>query len=166
MKRNTGTIVSFIWGWICGKERREAFLIEGLLSPEAFDEQLLKERARSDRSASVFCLLVVDIVLPRNSPPYQKAAWMLASVLHDRTRIIDTKGWFGERVAVILPNTAPVHVGKIWNNIQEVFAARMAVQKNDGAASPEITYEVYTYPSDGKSKDMHEVSRSVHWVKQ
>lgn len=166
MKRNTGTIVSSIWGWIRGKSTSEAFLIEGLLSPEAFDEHLLKERARSDRNGSVFCLLTVDIPLPRNTAAYQKAAWVLASVLHDRTRIIDTKGWFGDRVAVILPNTAPVHIGKIWNNIQEIFAARMGAQTNHGANPPDIAYEVYTYPSDGKSKTLHEVSRSIHWVKQ
>lgn len=166
MKRNANTIVSSIWGLIRGKGKSEDLLIEGLLSFEAFDEQLLKERARSDRSGGAFCLLVIDIPLPRNTAAYQKAAWVLASVLHDRTRIIDTKGWFGERVAVILPNTAPVHIGKIWNNIQEIFAARMGAQTNNGANPPNIAYEVYAYPSDGKSKTLHEVSRSIHWVKQ
>jgi len=158
LKRNNGTFVSRIWERIRGNGARQGAFIEGLLSERSFEEQLLKERARSDRGGGTFCMVVIDIPLPRGSTAHQQAAWVLASALHDRTRIIDTKGWFGDRVAVILPNTAPGHVGKIWNDIRQLFQKRVQPRDADSPLKINLTHEIYVYPSDGAGKALHEAT--------
>lgn len=158
MKRNRGTLVSRIWEKIGGNGARHDAFIEGLLSERSFEEQLLKERARSDRGGGTFCIVVINIPLPHGSTAHQQAAWVLASALHDRTRIIDTKGWFGDRVAVILPNTAPGHVGKIWNDIDRLFQKRVQARGAGSDLNINLTHEIFVYPSDHAGKSLHEAS--------
>lgn len=134
---------------IAWKRRRARQSIEGLLSSEAFEEQLRKERARTDRGGGPLSLLALRIEAPPDSDAFLQAAWVLAALLSKRTRIIDTKGWFGERIGVIFPNTPSANVAYIWPPIKEAFDQRAHSASAERAPLPEVTYEVYAYPGEG-----------------
>ncbi len=158
MKRNNGTFVSRIWETIRGNGARRGASIEGLLSESSFEEELFKERARSDRGGGTFCMMTIDISLPRGSTAYQQAVWVLASVLHDRTRITDTRGWFRDRVAVILPYSSPGHVERIWNDILRLFQKRMPPLEADAPVGIHLTHEIYVYPTESAGKTLHKAT--------
>jgi len=134
----------FVW-----KRRRTRQSVEGLLSAEAFDEQLRKERARTDRGCGPFSLLALQIEAPPDSEAFLQAAWVLAALLRTRTRIIDIRGWFGDRIGVIFPNTPSANVACIWPPIKEAFDQRAHSASAERAPLPEVTYEVFAYPREG-----------------
>lgn len=135
--------------------------IEGLLSPEAFQEQLTKERARTDRGGGPFSLLALKIEAEPDSERFLQAAWVLATLLNERTRICDTKGWYGDCVGVILPNTASEKVAHVWPPIKEAFDKRARTESTERVTLPKVTFEVYAYPSDGPGAVARELGRGL-----
>lgn len=133
--------------------------IEGLLSPEAFQEQLTKERARTDRGGGPFSLLALKIEAAPDSEAFLQAAWVLSTLLNQRTRICDTKGWFGDSVGVILPNTTSDKVAYVWPPIKEAFDKRARTESTERVTLPKVTFEVYAYPSDGPGTALRELGR-------
>jgi len=131
--------------------------VEGLLTAEAFELELAKERARIDRGGSSFCLLTISVDIPAETPEYYQAVWDLSAILAERTRIIDSKGWFRGKVGVILPITKSAHIPNIWRHIDESFKKRSRFVK--GGSAPKLSYEVFTYPSDGKQAAIHPTPR-------
>ncbi|HNR32951.1 MAG TPA: hypothetical protein PKI11_18810 [Candidatus Hydrogenedentes bacterium] len=131
--------------WRRGNARRS---IEGLWSSEAFEQQLRKERARTDRGAGSFTLLALRIDAPPDSEAFLQAAWVLSALLNQRTRFIDTKGWFGDRIGVIFPNTPSASVVHIWPPIKEAFDQRSHSASAERSPLPTVTFEVYAYPEE------------------
>lgn len=130
------------------KTARRRRAIEGLLAPDLFAEQLAKERARTDRGAGAFSVLVLHVAVPSDSDGYLQAAWVLSALLNQRTRFTDTKGWFGDSIAVIFPHTPADKVAHIWPPIKEAFDQRVRSSSTERLALPEVTYEVLAYPGD------------------
>lgn len=135
--------------------------IEGLLAPAEFEQELVKERCRVDRGGPPFALLSIDLKLDRDSEAYAQAAWVLAAVLNERTRIIDTKGWFRGRIGVILPGTSSEHIPKICAQFETAYRRRSRARTVAGKeASPALEYEVFVYPNDGKHSVLHAAQAS------
>lgn len=96
------------------------------------------ERARyqANRSQSPFCLLALTID-PRDCE--HKAVHVLASILNERLRITDDKGYLEDgRIGVVLPDTPEAGAHVVALEICERYRA----------AGGTIDYEVYVYPSD------------------
>ena len=130
--------------------------ISGLLSHEAFERELLKERARADRADTFFTVLALRIEDTGHATP--QAVDVLVSVLEERTRITDTRGWFGAHVGVILPCTPADHVASVWYPIQNVFSKRMHSKMAGREPVPKVHYEAYSYPSNGRKRALVEES--------
>ena len=122
--------------------------VDGLLSAPEFAVALAKERARTDRGGAGFSMLALAIGAPVDSPAFQESAWILASLLLERTRLIDTKGWFGVRVAVIFPQTPADRIQHIWTPIKEAFDTRLNSTGLEHLQRPDIRCEVFAYPCE------------------
>ena len=139
----------------------KAASIEGLLDPAEFEQELVKERCRVDRGGPPFALLAIDLKLDRESEGFAQAAWVLAAVLNERTRVIDSKGWFRGRIGVILPGATSEHLPKICAQFETAFKRRSRTRSVPGQeASPALEYEVFVYPNDGKHSVLHEAQAS------
>lgn len=143
-----------------GKTRPEP--METLLAPAAFEEALRLERARFDRGGMPFTLMVFDIGLPREDRAHLQAVWVLTAALKEHTRSIDAKGWFQERIAVILTNTDPARTTRVWNAVEAAFKQRGSSSSEAGAGSAvNLKHELYAYPGDGKSRGVGEFSKGL-----
>lgn len=131
-------------------QREDAVHIDGLLSTTDFKEVLQKERARTDRGGPGFSMLALAIDAPVDSAPFRETAWILASLLLERTRFIDTKGWYGEQVAVIFPQTPAARIQNIWPPIKEALDKRLESASSEHIRLPEIRCEVFAYPCEGE----------------
>lgn len=128
--------------------------IDGLLDAAEFDRELLKERARVDRGGAPFTLLAFTIDAPHADETYAQAAWILAAALNERTRLLDTKGWFRSHIGLILPGITDQNVSKVTANISYDFEKRWE-KAHKGTAHPNLHHEVYVYPSDGRHVAIH-----------
>lgn len=135
--------------------REQTGCIDGLLSSPEFALALAKERARVDRGGPGFCMLALEIEAAPESAAFREAAEHLAALLRKRTRLIDTKGWFGERVAVIFPQTAANRVAIIWPPIKEALDRALESGDRVHLAAPAVRCEVYAYPCDGEGKALN-----------
>lgn len=136
--------------------------IEGLLPADAFEEQLVLERARADRAGYSFVLVVFSFdyaPLPRDSA---LATRLLASVLFQRTRISDTKGWYKDHIAVIFPYTSRRDAPHVLQPIEEMF--RQKVLESTPAAIPMLSlrYTLSEYPDDRRTWSAAGLRRSGH----
>lgn len=122
---------------------RQAPARHDLLGPQEFQAVLSTERARSDRSGWPFTLVVIKHVEP---PADDRAVALLLSTLKERTRQIDTKGWYSGDLALILPYTHSENAHDLLHAIEDSYAK--AVRRSAGAigARPELEYTVYCYP--------------------
>jgi hypothetical protein len=114
-----------------------------VLGPQAFQEVLAVERARSDRSGWPFTLVV--IALP-HSKPDDRSVEVLFEVLKERTRRIDFRGWHNGNLALILPYTHSEHANDLLNSIEQHYAKRIRMDAAAIGARPEIEFTVYCYP--------------------
>lgn len=158
MSKKSAVSASSVFGFVRQLSRDTAgkpgLSIEGLLDADAFERELVKERARVDRGGPPFTLLAIEIRLDPQTEEYAQAAWVLGAVLLERTRIVDTKGWFRRRVGVILPGAKADNITKIWSQIESDFKRRSRVRTT--AADEILNIEVFVYPSDGKHSVLHE----------
>jgi len=145
IKRHT-TFMDVVRTLFSGAKDAHGREIEMLLSPQQFEETLMKERARADRGGQPFALLTFDINLPHDREEYMQAVWFLASLLNARTRITDTKGWFGDRVGLLCPDTPIANVSIICDLIEENFNKHLREEMGSDGDAPQITYQVYAYP--------------------
>jgi len=78
----------------------------------------------------------------------------------ERTRVIDSKGWFGERLGVLMPQTTADQAQIVWSNIEEAFQKRQRSSSGlAGLSLAALKSEIYTYPSDGKHHGLSEAAR-------
>lgn len=87
---------------------------------------------------------------------------MLSAVLTERTRIIDSKGWFDGRVGVILPGAQAEHLPKICAQFDAQFKQRS--RPRSSGLPPALDFEIFVYPNDGKHSALHEAGaeKKVH----
>ena len=129
---------------------------DGFLSREAFAEHLLKERARADRTEAPFALVKFSVDVAQGNDVEFRALEVLASVLSDRVRLSDTKGWFEDCLAVAFPDTTSAEIPKVWRPILDMFNARVRSQMPGLRPAPVLSYEAYAYPDDQVSKSLEE----------
>ena len=109
--------------------------LEGLNSPDEFQDILARERARADRAGNKFSL--VAFTFPERDAGAQSTAGLMR-VLAGRLRTTDETGWLeGGRIGVLLPNTPAVGAKKVARDVVSSFP-------RPGAAP---SWRVYSYPS-------------------
>ena len=161
MSKKSASSASGVLGFVRNLSRDTAspdvLSIEGLLDATAFEKELARERCRVDRGGPPFALLAIYIDLTRGSAEFAQAVWVLSAVLQERTRIIDSKGWFKDRVGVILPGANAEHLPKICAQFEAEFKRRSRVPAVPGKSGPlGLRYETFVYPNDGKHSALHE----------
>jgi hypothetical protein len=120
--------------------------IHGILARDAFEEQLVRERARADRARSSFALLTFSFSGPMTEARRHEAEALLCSLIARRSRSIDIKGWHGKGIGLLLPYTAPANVEKVWTNIEELFKKALVSEMSDSLPLPHLRCEVMAYP--------------------
>lgn len=118
-----------------------------LLPAGAFERQLAIERSRTERSRFIFTIVVFSIESTANEVEHARALKALGSVLVERTRMCDTKGWLGERLAVILPYTTVANARVLVQTIDALFHERTE-QSSQQTTSPSLSCAIYEYPAD------------------
>lgn len=151
-----GGFFSGLRGIISPKAKPQPVEKERLLPSETFDEYLTKERARADRGGNSFVLLTVDVCAARDSEAYEAAVGVVSTLLEERTRVIDIKGWFSQRIGLILPLTTAEQAQIVWTHLEEAYKRKMT-QSGYKDTVP-LKSEIYTYPSDGKHHALSEVT--------
>lgn len=137
---------------------KTAAAAQQLLEQEAFARELARERARSDRYGSTFCLMAISIDVPRDSEEYREMLALLVGVLQDRLRICDTAGWFDNRIGVIFPHTPSAHVGAIWQAIQDELRKELYNRGEKFALLPPLKSEFFAYPGAEAGKTLYGVN--------
>ncbi|GMU93324.1 MAG: hypothetical protein AMXMBFR4_23820 [Candidatus Hydrogenedentota bacterium] len=132
----------------------------GLLPGAAFEEQLVLERARADRSGSRFALIVFTIQSAQNEEEQARAESALAAALMTRMRICDAKGWYGHRIAALLPYTTKAAAANLIGPIEGLFRRHFAGNGPSVVPGPQLAYTIYEYPDDGRSKVTVKVFRN------
>lgn len=124
----------------------------GLLTSDAFEEQLTLERARTDRSGQPFVLIVFNIQFAQTDDLVQKAEQALASALLERTRMCDAKGYYGDQIAAILPYTTKANATNILEPLEFVFRRKLAEGGVETVPAPKLSFVVYEYPDDERKQ--------------
>jgi hypothetical protein len=119
-----------------------------LLSSASFNRQLLLERDRSDRSGMDFSLLVFEIGNISDAFLQEESESVLSNLLLEKTRVIDTKGWHRDALAVILPYTAEAESEVVWEKISRAFEERISEVTGGRLPAPELACELYPYPGE------------------
>jgi hypothetical protein len=121
---------------------------EGILGPEDFRKHLLVERARAERSHSHFTLIVFDIGNVDDMRQRKHAFQILCGFLLIRTRLDDWKGWFGQRIGLILSSTHSDEIDPIITYLEEEFEKQFSDREGESGAVPKLECRVYSYPGD------------------
>ena len=120
----------------------------GLLEEDAFDRQLVVERMRAERSGFSFTVIVFNIDGTGGPVDQERAARVLVSVLRERTRFCDAKGWFGDDLAIILPYTSRERAICLVAPLDAMFHERLHGDARPTAGESRLSYAVYEYPND------------------
>lgn len=124
----------------------------GLVDEDAFDRQLTVERIRSERSGFSFTVIVFSIDDVAEPGDQEFAERTLASVISERTRYCDTKGWFGSKLAVILPYTSRDRAACLIEPLDSMFYERLHQDMPDTIRGLRLSFAVYEYPNDELKK--------------
>jgi GGDEF domain-containing protein len=124
----------------------------GLLTTDAFEEQLGLERARTDRSGQPFVLIVFNIQFAQTDDALRNAEHALAATLIERMRLCDAKGYYGEQIAAILPYTSKADAANILEPLEFIFRRKLAESGLDSLPAPKLSFAVYEYPDDERKK--------------
>jgi GGDEF domain-containing protein len=151
-KPQTDSALARLYRLMARVREAEKARVTGLLTNDAFEEQLSLERARTDRSGQPFVLIVFNIQFVQNDDAMQAAEQALAAALVDRTRMCDAKGYYGEQIAAILPYTSKADATNILEPLEFIFRRKLAEAGADTAPSPKLSFVVYEYPDDERKK--------------
>jgi hypothetical protein len=148
-RQQRGTLLRF---FSKREEHANGYDLTGLLDEESFEHQLAVERMRAERSGFSFTVIVFSIDYAGGPVDQERAARALVSVLRDRTRFCDTKGWFGENMAVILPYTSRERAICLVAPLDSMFHQRLTSDPSKVTGEPRLSFAVYEYPSDELKK--------------
>lgn len=113
----------------------DARVFLGLHSPEKMKVIIQRERARSDRTATGFSLLVISAAHGRHG---KATLARVASYLSSRLRLTDELGWLDDyQLCAVLSTTLPNGAWKVAESIQ-----------SDCLEGRSVDFKVYYYPSD------------------
>jgi len=126
--------------------------VTGLLTNDAFEEQLALERARTDRSGQSFVLVVFDIQFARDDDGLRTAQRALAAALIERTRLCDAKGYYGTQVAAILPYTTKADATHLLEPLEFLFRRKLTEAGVETVPGPKLSFVLYEYPDDERKK--------------
>lgn len=119
-----------------------------LLATAAFERQLAVERSRTERSRFIFTVVVFSVESTGNEVEHARALKVLGGVLSERTRMCDTKGWLGERLALILPYTSVANARSLVHTLDALFHERIEQSSQQGPVAPSLSCAIYEYPAD------------------
>ncbi len=124
-----------------------------LLGETQFEQQLLRERARAERTGSVFTVLNMhlegkDIRIPANGLLWK----ILSRVICERTRLMDVPGHYRGGVGLILPDTSRDAIPALVNSIEELFHKRIQAHVKANEHLPEISCKVFFWSDDRFAK--------------
>lgn len=124
---------------------------DGAYEPKIFRQILRRERARADRNAHVFSVIMFDV---ENASRRNALSRRLVGELKKRTRFTDVIGCLDERrIGVLLPETTTGGATKFVGDIRRSL--------NAGDAS--LHYAVHTYPPETESDSGREDPRQL-WL--
>jgi hypothetical protein len=112
------------------------------LSESAFEAQLRRERARSERAMSTFVLMHFTVEAPMAPLRKRRAVQALAAAVVKRTREVDITGEYRNGIGLILPYTSEDSVEVIWNDIQEMYAKEFVLNAGEGLPVPTLHCDV------------------------
>jgi hypothetical protein len=124
----------------------------GLLPLSYFQDSLIKERARADRSSTTFSLVVFTAEGKGSEGAVGRLFDALAESLAYRTRICDSKGWYNNGIGLILPNTPPELVPDIVFPVLERVRERTLSEEDQTTEIPRLRYDFYAYPSKNQAR--------------
>jgi hypothetical protein len=140
--------------WRClrrlfGRKNGHASSETALLSEQAFQQAMRRERSRADRAGFPFSLIVLSgLPAPGGTNGSDKRACLVRaidSVLAGRIRCTDIAGWLDEsRLGVILAHTPGQEA---WNVVEDV-QRKLPAELEDEGLSGRLDYRVHTYPED------------------
>lgn len=145
-------VFSFFQKWQSQDAEADEARPEGLLSSVRFEEQLLLERARADRAGASFSLLTFRIDALQAPDANAVAERVLAHVLVKQSRVIDTKGFYRESLALIMPYTPSAKAEVVWAKIQDSYKRRVVAELGGRLPAPEVQCEVYAYPNSERTR--------------
>ncbi len=114
-----------------------------LLAPERLQEVLVRERLRSDRNGSPFCLLIVS---GQVTPFSEAELGRLASQFLHRLRFTDEMGILQDeesRIGLVLPETSAIGAWKLADDLRALCCPDF----------PPLAFDVYAYPSFRRQDD-------------
>jgi len=124
-------------------------IIPGFLSWADFNQRLMQERARADRSNTQFTLVVFSFTTPESIKGNHDRFWeILGSVIRERTRKSDIKGWHGkenQRLGIILPETDIEKSSKVISEVEDKFQKTLHLLNFHQI--PDLTADVFLYPT-------------------
>ena len=108
--------------------------VEGVLSSELMFQVIEREKARADRLAHPFSLLIMDVTYPTS----EKAEMLqLLQLVQGRLRATDEMGWLdGSHLCILLSGTGIDGVYRVTHDISEIIASNHV----------KTPYTVITYP--------------------
>jgi lipopolysaccharide/colanic/teichoic acid biosynthesis glycosyltransferase len=119
-----------------------------IFSEKAFQQNLERERARSDRYGGMFSMLIFEMKSSNGKQPKLRT---LVEIVLNRVRPTDEVGWFETTsLGVLLPSTTREGALKLADDICQMILAQNQHTPN---------FEVYTYPSE-KVKKINKKSRN------
>jgi lipopolysaccharide/colanic/teichoic acid biosynthesis glycosyltransferase len=139
---------------VCAKEARVPVSVH---SAEQFHAILEREKARANRNAHQFSLVLFELTCGGECIFQER---YLTDSLLNRVRWTDEAGWYGSRhIGIVLPDTSGVGAQRLADRICDVVASK--------TLAPE--YTVYTYPyepfpnDNGHSKQLRFVDICPQW---
>ncbi len=128
--------------------------IEGIMSREDFERELLRQRARCDRAYSRFALISFalygsDASRANSSLPL----WNLAQAVHGRMRVSDAAGWLtsGTSIGLLLLDASQEDAQAVIASIEEAFRARCR-DTIRVTPIPELICDVFMYPANERDE--------------
>lgn len=116
-----------------------------LLERDRFKHALDFERARAERSDSVFIFVRIRLTSGQNGKNGHDGPFAhLAAVVSNRIRFTDVAGMSGDGIGLIFPNTPLEAIKNIVEDIDTIFRRRVPVRIGRTDDLPEIACDIYS----------------------
>lgn len=117
-----------------------------------FEERILEERRRTDRSGLPFTVVVLSVPAENHAEECKKK-WrnLLIRIISQRVRQCDSKGFFSrdhKKLGIILPNTHWEDSLVLVQSLEKMFNAELKSRTSEDSVDFELQCDVFSYPSD------------------
>ncbi len=93
-------------------------------------------------------MVAFSVESAENEVDQARAERALCAVLSERTRICDTKGWLGKRLAVILPYTTVAGARGLVQTLDTLFHEQYEESSQTRTTGASLSCSIYEYPAD------------------